>query len=488
MVEFRHVSFTYQDSEETTLEAVDFSIDEGSLVFINGRSGSGKSTLLHILNGIIPEVIEGELEGDILIDGQKDLPIAERSLILGNVFQNPRSQFFTTNTTAEMAFAMENYGLPKAEMKSRLEAMVERYQVRHLLNRNLFEMSSGERQLIALLTVLVMDPKVLIFDEPSANLDYGNAMRLRRQLAGLKKEGKTVIVADHRCFYLQGMIDQVLLLRDKTIHCFDSEQDFLNSEYGSRNMDLFYAEYGKRAICRSPDIGIRIERLSYKKVLKDISLELHKNEVAVVIGVNGVGKTTLAELISGVLRPDEGRIAIADERQTEGGGIKKRRRNKRYINAGKTLYILQDADFQLFGATCLKELEINRKNAADNLAALELLHLGALKDQHPQSLSGGEKQRLQMAISLVSDHPIVILDEPTSGLDKASMDCVIEMIERLKAERTVMLISHDYELIRRVADQVIYLKEGTVGDRFYPESDSIERLNRIFREMEAYYE
>lgn len=477
IIEFKHVNFTYEGCEKRALQDVNFSIDEGSIIFINGKSGSGKSTLLNILNGIIPEVIEGELEGEVLIDGRQNLTIAERSLILGNVFQNPRSQFFTTDTTAELVFAMENYGFPKKEMVCRLHSIIDEFKVAHLQDRSLFGMSSGERQLIALLTVLIMNPKVIIFDEPSANLDYGNAMRLRKQLKTLKKQGKTVIVADHRYFYLQEMVDKFLLIENKTVLCFETEQSFLNSAYRNRSSDLFHSDYGRRKICKTTEIGLKIEHLTYKNILKDINLEVNKHEATTIVGINGVGKTTLAELISGAVKNYDGTITAFDEKS-----------GARKANSIRALYILQDADFQLFGATCLKELEITRKNSAENMLALELLNLDRLKDHHPQSLSGGEKQRLQMAISMVSNNQIIIFDEPTSGLDQASMARVIEMIERLKKDRTIIIISHDYEFIRQVSDTIVYLKDGSICDKFYLEDGNIEKLNTIYKEMEAYYE
>lgn len=125
-----------------------------------------------------------------------------------------------------MVFALENYGVDREEIKRRLDSIIEEYDVAYLKDKNLFEISSGERQLIALLTVLIMDPKVVIFDEPSANLDYGNSMRLRRQIESLKRQGKTVIVADHRNFYLKGIIDKVLLVEDETVKSFESEEEF----------------------------------------------------------------------------------------------------------------------------------------------------------------------------------------------------------------------------------------------------------------------
>lgn len=471
IVDFKNVTFNYLESETPAVKNVNFAIGQGEVVFLTGKSGSGKSTLLNLLNGIIPEVIEGELKGDITIKGESHMKTYERNLILGNVFQNPRGQFFTTNTTAEMVFAMENYGIEKNEIERRLSEIIRKYKVEKLMDRNIFNISSGERQFLALLSVLIMNPQVIIFDEPSANLDYGNAMRLRKQIIKLKEEGKTVLVADHRCFYLKGIIDRVLLIENKGVKTFDSEKDFMNSDFGKRSFELFNENYAvkDRDITRykNPEENVLILKdVGYKNILKDVNIKVKRGEVTTLVGVNGVGKTTLASIISNVTKQDKGEV-ITDE---------------------KVLYIMQDADYQLFGASVLGELRITQKDDEKNEKALKNLNLWKLKDKHPQSLSGGEKQRLQMAIAQVGNEGIIILDEPTSGLDKDSMERLANIIDGLKKNRGIIIISHDYEFIRKTGDKVIYLKEGTIDNEFYMNDEGIEKLNNIFKEMESYYE
>ncbi len=460
------LGFKYLGNEYYSLKDLNFQINRGDTILIAGNSGSGKSTLLNMISGIIPELIEGEMDGKLLIDGLEDLKIYERSLLLGNVFQNPRSQFFTENTTSEMVFEMENRGISKAEMCKRLMNLKDRFDICDLMDRNIFDISSGERQLLALLTVLIMDPDAVIFDEPSANLDYGNTMRLNRQIKQLKTRGKTVIVADHRFFYLDGIIDKVFFLEDKSIKVFNSETEFKNSGYAKRTFNLFSDPLDDRPVNKScEEVGI-LKDVSYKDILKSVNFALHKREVLSLIGVNGAGKTTIARLICKILKPEKGTVNVNN----------------------KPLYIMQDADFQLFGASVLKELEITSKNQDKNAKALELLNIADLKDKHPQMLSGGEKQRLQMAISYVSDNELIIFDEPTSGLDRNSMQRVVDMINMLKQNRAILVISHDYEFIKKVSDRVLYLKDGSIEKDFYLEGEKIKDLNKIYKEMEEYYE
>lgn len=468
-IEFENINFSYYNSYKKkikNLEDISFSISAGEIILIVGDSGSGKSTLLNILNGIIPEVIEGHLEGNIKIDCKENLKIYERSLILGNVFQNPRSQFFTNNTTAELVFAMENYGFSYEEMELRLETISNKFNIKNLLNRDIFSLSSGERQFLALLTALITNPSVIVFDEPSANLDYGNAMRLKGQITDLKKEGKTIIIADHRFYYLKGIIDRVFLIENKNIIEFKTEEEFSNSSYGKRVFSLFSHDFAQQKVVKSVKEKVRVRDVSYRDILENINTVFNEGEITTIVGINGSGKTTLARIISKVIKPNKGNIDIRD----------------------KLLYIMQDADFQLFGASVLKELEITSKDSKRNEEALKLLNLWHLKDKHPQSLSGGEKQRLQLAISLVSDAKVIIFDEPTSGLDKKSMERVLRLLKLLKKEKTIIIISHDYEFIRKSTDKVIYIKDSKIDKEFYLEKENIKTLNDIYGEMEAYYE
>ena len=237
------LSFKYNESDEG-IKDISFEVMQGEAVLITGNSGSGKSTLLKCLNKLIPTITEGELQGKLYINGENYSKVKMYDLDkkVGSVFQNPRSQFFTENSTAELVFPMENYGMPKEKMKQKLEGLKKEFNLSEMMGRNLYTLSSGERQLLALASSLTMDQKILIFDEPSANLDYGNAMRLGKLIERLKAGGYTIFVADHRFFYLNGHIDKVLFMEQGEMTVYESEEEFKKSGYDTRSFDIFSLE------------------------------------------------------------------------------------------------------------------------------------------------------------------------------------------------------------------------------------------------------
>ncbi len=467
MIRAEKLTFNYEQSDDG-IKDIDFYVKDSEVILLAGDSGSGKSTLLKCLNGLIPETVEGSLEGNLYFEDKKysELRMFELNEKIGSVFQNPRSQFFTTNSTAELVFPMENYGYTKKLMDERLEALTEKFGLHPLLNRNIFEISSGERQLLALASAMALNQKVVIFDEPSANLDYGNAMKLGKIISGLKKSGITVIVADHRFYYLKGLIDRVFLVEDGRLSQFGSEEEFKKSKYDTRSFDLFdlALPVPEKSISTEKIAGLK--NVSYKNILTDISLELKKGEVSVLVGNNGVGKTTLAKLLCKTVKPDKGEV-----------------------NANELpFYIMQDPDFQLFGTSVYNELALVNDNEEAIAETLKYLGLYDYKDKHPFDLSGGQKQRLQIGMTMLCDKPLIIFDEPTSGLDIVSMKKVAREIVRLKENAAVLVISHDYEFIRQCADRIIYLNDGHIEDDFYMDDENVEKLDRLYRQMEKKYE
>lgn len=465
LIRAENFSFQYKDSEEGIFD-LSFSIDEGDFVLLAGDSGSGKSTLIKCLNGLIPQLYEGRLEGELSVVGLKTVESAmsERNRVMGSVFQNPRSQFFTTNSTAELVFAMENYGYKKSAMEERLKELTEDYHLDELLDRDILSLSSGERQLLALACSQSLRPDILLFDEPSANLDYGNTMLLSKLLRKLKEGGYTIIIADHRFHYLRGLVDKVFLFKKGAMEFYESETDFKTSSYDTRSFELFELDSPlPSALPYSPPV-MEVRNLAYKDILKQVSFSLAKGEVSVLMGNNGAGKTTIAKILTGSLKPSKGEVR---------GAI-------------LPLYIMQDADFQLFGSSVFQELKIAPHEVEGEavLYALDRMDLSIYQDKHPFDLSGGQKQRLQIAMALVSDRDIIIFDEPTSGLDVRSMNRVAREMEELKKDASVLVISHDYEFIRRVANRIIYLKDGEIKKNFILDQSSIGDLNAIFKEME----
>lgn len=467
IIEAKNLGFCYEGSKTASLTAIDFDIKEGEIILLTGDSGSGKSTLLNCLNGLIPNLVEGQLSGELYLAKQdyKDLPLEVLSQQVGTVFQNPRSQFFTTNTTSELVFPMENYGYSKEEMESLLEKANSEFGLAKLLNRDIFTLSSGERQLLALASAKILSQGILLFDEPSANLDYGHAMALQKLLLRLQKQGVTSIVSDHRCFYLQGIVSRVFLMNKGSLQIFDSEADFLNSDYQSRKTQLFSPAASTEQNEEKGELVAGIYSITYQDILSDITFDCHKNEIIALVGKNGVGKTTLARLLLKSLKPTAGEI----------------------VYPHLPYYVMQDADYQLFGTSVWDELGLLPTGVRDEerTEILGRLKLSDYKYRHPFSLSGGQKQRLQIAAACLSAKDFLIFDEPTSGLDSTNMQLVGQLLNSLKHQTAILVISHDIEFIRMVANRVIYLKDRHIEQDFSLTADSLPHLNAVFHEIAA---
>ena len=463
VVEGKNISFEYRDSLEG-IQNVNFVLQPGEVILVTGNSGSGKSTFLKCLNGLIPRVVEGKLEGEILLNHQntKDMSMAEISRHISSVFQNPRSQFFTTNTTSELVFSMENYGLDKAVMEERIQKVCTLLQIQYLLNRDIFQLSGGERQMVAIASAMMMGQQIILLDEPSANLDYHNTYVFRGLVEKLKQEGYTVLIADHRFYYLSGLINRVFLFDDGKMQIFDSEQAFKESSYDTRSFDLFAMNIPFQTACEKKEKVLSLVDISYKDILQNITLDFFTNEVTAIIGTNGVGKTTLARILCKSISCTHGKII---------GEI--------------PFYIMQDADYQLFGTSVQAELEIadHKIKQKDIQDVMDYFQLTKYADTHPFSLSGGQKQRIQVALGILSNRKVIIFDEPTSGLDLLSMRRVAREIQELKKKACVIVISHDYEFIRHISDRVLYLKNKTIRKDIPLDKEHLSEFNQIFMEM-----
>ena len=456
IVEARIKNFTYENDESPTLHAIDLSIEEGELVVLTGFSGCGKTTLTRILNGLIPYHYGGILDGEVRILGKNilDYKKGELAKYIGNVFQNPSDQFFATIAEEEVAFAGENLGMDFQTLCEKTDAAFQAMQIESLKGAKLSELSGGQKQKVAIASTLIYGTKLLFFDEPSSNLDYEGIVQFQAMIRDLKAMGKTIIIAEHRLFFLNELYDKLIYMKDGTI-----EKIFLKGELTTEDC----RRYGLRAIryeslvCENPSVPkqavTHIEDLSVsigrRELIKNLSFDVHAGEIIAVIGKNGIGKTTLGKALGGLLSC-KGQIGYG------------KRRRQRLRNA---YYMMQDVDYQIFFDTVENELipSSKRKDESYLQQAAEYLRTIDLWEKrldHPQELSGGQKQRLALATAFLSGRRIIILDEPTSGLDYKRMDEIAKLILHCAQEVPVLIITHDLELLFKVCNTALLLGEN----------------------------
>lgn len=489
MIVFDNVSFKYGESDEDSISNVSFNIKEGEFIVITGKSGSGKSTITRCINGLIPKFFEGEFKGNVHIDNRDlgEMEIHEISMLVGSVFQDPRSQFFAIDTTSELAFTCENYGMEREEIHSRIIESSDLMDIRNLLGRSVFKLSSGEKQKIAISSVNTLRPKILVLDEPSSNLDLVSIEVLKELLLDLKNRGYTIIISEHRLYFLRDLIDRVFYFEDGIFKREFTKKEFLNlskaglQEKGLRSMDIFETSI-EDDLRFNQDIEIlKLEDISYgysnrKDLLKNINFSCITGDIVALIGNNGVGKTTLGKIISGVHKEKGGRVYLNNIMTN----YKSRRR--------KISFVMQDADYQLFTESIERELLIGNEDIPDIenkiRNALKYMGLYELKDRHPASLSGGQKQRVTIAISMVQNNSLIIMDEPTSGLDRVNMERVKEMVNHLaKQGKAIVMITHDYEFITNTCNKVIHIENGRVVEDYRLGKGMEIRLKNSFERM-----
>lgn len=460
MISIDNVSFGYGEAQET-LSQVSAAIAPGECVLLCGASGCGKTTVTKLINGLIPAFTPGcRLEGRVEVDGLDPgtTPMYELARKVGSVFQNPKSQFFNLDTDSELAFGLENEGRPPDEIRKRVSDTVDALHLQELQARNIFSLSGGQKQLLAFGSVYAMGPEIFVLDEPTANLDQDAIARLHDQIAGLKRQGRTVVIAEHRLYFLTDLIDRVLYLRDGVLERTFTRKQFFALTDGEREA------LGLRTLipagCTLPAAapagakeGLSVEGLTcaYRKeppVFQALSFSARPEEVVAITGPNGVGKTTLSRCLCGLIREQAGQIAL------NGRPLNRKKRQK------AAFCVMQDVNHQLFSDSVWGECRMSAPDVPDSTlkGVLDSLHLLPFRERHPMSLSGGQKQRLAVATALLSEKPILIFDEPTSGLDYARMVEVSGVIRSLAQQgRIVLVVTHDQEFLQRACDRVLRL-------------------------------
>ncbi|MCM1330939.1 MAG: ATP-binding cassette domain-containing protein [Ruminococcus sp.] len=462
--------FTYGNEALPALDGICGSIERGKCIVLCGGSGCGKSTLLRCINHLIPQFYEGELKGFCNINGNNadGMSIGEIGRIAASVFQNPRSHFFTVSSSSEVAFGLENHGISHAEIVRKVDDAFRVFGLEKLKDRSVHELSSGERQLVAILSAWAMDTEIFLLDEPTANLDYAAINQLKNLLGNLKRKGKTLLLSEHRLHYLNGVADEYWVMsKGKILRKITAEdmQEISENECKKlmlRSVNLKNLEIENNLnfkVNKNNEFSVKNLCCSYKKsgeILSGAALSAHTGEIVGIIGSNGSGKTTLGKAAAGLLKPSEGEILY------NGLPLKSKELLK------NVMFVMQETEFQFFTNSVENELRYGRKITPELNAEIEMLlkKFGMLeyRGRHPFSLSGGQMQKLSLMLAYLSEKSVIILDEPTAGLDAESLRECAELINQMRKNKIIFIITHDVELIAMLCTKCVCIANGRVSE------------------------
>ena len=453
MIQFQNVSAAIQGSR--ILDNINLTVNDGEFVLLCGESGCGKTTLTRLVNGLIPHFVKDvTVDGTVTVEGLDiaKLPMYKIAESVGSVFQNPKTQFFNTDSSAEIAFGLENIGTDRDSMHKRVAKTISDLEIENLADRSVFSLSGGEKQLLAFASVYAMNPQVYVLDEPSANLDHEAMGKLRRILEIVKKGGHTVLIAEHRLSYLSGLADRIIYLKAGRI-----EKEFTAAEFaglsesertamGLRSIRSEEIKISERTLMQQ-DPSLAVRHLSVKRnkqpVLHDLSLSANNGDIIGIVGENGSGKSTFCSSLCGLLPAVSGEVIFHGKKLT-------RRARTRQFGM-----VMQDVNHQLFSDSVKNECLSANPNATDQeienlLNSFDLLDC---IDRHPLTLSGGQRQRLAICQAIMGKKKLLIFDEPTSGLDFRHMCQVTEWLKQLAQHGYILfVVTHDYEFLNRACN------------------------------------
>ncbi|MEW6413122.1 MAG: energy-coupling factor transporter ATPase [Candidatus Zixiibacteriota bacterium] len=466
MIELENVTFRYREDARPALKSVSLRVNDGETVCVMGANGSGKSTLAKLLAGLVEPQ-----QGQVRISR-----ISSRAIPVGIIFQNPDNQMVAVTVEKELAFALENLGYSQEKMETAITGALATFNLTHLRRRLTTELSGGEKQRVALASVMIFEPDVLVLDEPDSFLDEQGKSALREELENIRRRQPRVIQI-HITQYPQiaRLYKRLVVFSEGEVAADGDPADiFRRTEFCERVGLRFPISEGKRivvphrsdiqAMRKQPSVvTIESDVLGFRysengHIIRNLSFDVAAGEAVGIVGLSGSGKSTLGNLLCGLLTPTDGGVSYLD-------------RNGQPVDisavAGRVTGVFQQPEKQFFLPTCSEEMAFGPMNLGRRLSREQQIALFAMvgldaskfADRDPFTLSGGEKRRLAFAVVLSMRPDFVVFDEPTCGLDPEGVGRFILMAGELKKMGVgLVIISHDGDVIKSLADKVVYLR------------------------------
>ena len=486
LLEIESLTFRYRRASEPAIRGVSFTLAPGEVLLVAGPSGCGKSTLIRAINGLIPHAYPGDLAGTVRLAGRAttELRLREISLSVGTLLQDPAKQIVGSTTEAELAFGPENLGWAPDAIRTRIKSVIDAAGIGAIAERETFALSGGEKQLLAMAGALMLEPGLLVVDEPLANLDPATAHRLLKLLRELADAGHAVVIVEHR------VEDALVLNPDRVLYLEHGEVRYLGAVAGFlRTVDpeavrlpfevvlAREREQGSGPASAPPSRpatdpsaprrlafrDVRVD-LGDREVLAGLSAELGAREVVAVLGPNGSGKTTMLRTGMGLLRPKSGTVEV------DGASSQKRTVAELARVFG---YVFQSPTQMLFSRTVREELLFGPRNLGHQIGDADTFCMGVLRRtsldteegilaRPPMTLSFGQQKRLALAIALALEPPTLVLDEPSAGQDHRTANAFLDEVLGIAGLESIYMVTHDVDLALTRADRILLLRDGRV--------------------------